>query len=132
MQQAPTLKGNWYEERYYDADTRKNILEPRVRPKNDEVENIPRITRQNKPDADVYSYDADTPDRWITDKMASYVVHRNHEMTLTERRMNASPEYMAAILSCESPRYLPNYSLKPITPEEQFTTTNMEAFKRYI
>ena len=126
-----TLRGNWYEERFFDADTRNQIGEPRIRPKNDEVENIPRIKRQNRPVADVFFPDKDDPERFVSDYQRTYVRHRNCEETVTQRRMNATPQHLAEILDAEPGRYIPNYSLKPITPEEQFQTTYNTTYKRF-
>ena len=127
-----TLQGNWYEERFFDADTRHTIAEPRVRPKNDDVENIPRIARQNRPVAQVFFPDQDAPDRFVSDYMRTYVKHTGHEQTVTERRMATSPQHLAEMLDADPGRFIPNYSLKPITPDEQFQTTYTSTFKRFI
>lgn len=127
-----TLQGNWYEERFFDADTRQIKGNDRIRPRTDEIENIPRIRRQNKPDADVFAPDKDEEDRFVTDNMRTYVRHRVHEESVTERRMAASGEHLAEILAAEPNRYIPNYSTKPISPEEQFQTTTGTAYKGYF
>ena len=127
-----TLQGNWYEERFFDADTRGKTGEPRMRPRNDEVENIPRIKRQNKPVSDVFFPDQDNTERFVTDYQRTYVRHRTHEETVTERRMNATPQHLAELLDAEPSGYIPDYSLKPVTPQEQFKTTYQDTFKRFI
>ena len=126
-----TLQGNWYEERFFDADTRDKRGEPRVRPKNDDVENIPRIKRANIPTAEVFFPDQENPERFVSDYMATYVRHRNVEETVTQRRMNTTPQQLAEILDAGPGRFIPNYSLKPIPPQEQFETTYNSTFKRF-
>ena len=132
MTKSRTLEGNWYEERFFGGDADKEQRNPLVRPRNDEIENIPRIRRQNKPDSNVFTPDQDDPDRFVTDKMRTFVVHRGHEETLTERRMHTSPEHLAEILKAEPTYYIPNYKPEEFPVEEQFKTTTQTSYKRYF
>jgi hypothetical protein len=51
-----TLHSNWYEERFFHANTRGDTFVDRIRPLEDEVENIPRVTRKTRPTGDVFHF----------------------------------------------------------------------------
>lgn len=130
---SPVLKDNWYEERFFHADTRADNSGCRVRPRDDEIENIPRITRKALVDAPVFFPDkVDPMDQYLTTHRRDFVKHRDLEMTLTERRMNTSAQELQEMLSVKPDRFIPDYSLKPISKKEQYQTTHREYFKRFI
>ena len=136
MEHHKTLMGNWYEETYFHADERYDKLPPRTRPMDDEIENIPRITRVQKPTGEIFRLDDIEPEeRFETETMRAYGPKtRDISMneTITEQRMNCTPEHLREILSVEPSRYIPNYETKEITPEDQFKTVSMETYTRKL
>lgn len=132
LYEPSTLQGNWYEDRYYDAkETRARTI---VRPKDDEVENIPRIARKAFDTGPVFQYQNDeTPEEhYKTVSMATYVPHHVEQDNLTTRRMKCTGEDLAKMLDCTPDIQLPNYSLPERPPEKQYLTTYNKAFKRYF
>lgn len=147
---SSTLQANWYEDRYFPGSSKKPV--EFVRPEYDEVENIPRIKRYHKPTGEVFQPDhVDPEEQYKTVSRETYVNFAAGEKTVqnqtrsrglsdivpqeesvTQRRMNATPEQIQAILDFETNEFIPNYSLPPVTPEEQFTTTYNSTFKRFI
>lgn len=125
-----TLQGNWWEERFFHADTRGDAAEERVRPAWDEVENIPRVARKCKPTGEVFRMENDeTPDEHFrTVSMQTYVQHDLKQENVTQRRMNATAERLAEILAASPPAYIPNHSLPARGPEKQFKTTYQKAY----
>ena len=134
MNSAPKLEGNWYEERYFHADTRKDVGDPLVRPKENDIDGLPRIKRKNVPIAPVFKHDEqDKPEeRFLTETKRSFKPIQKKEETITVKRMTASPQYLQEILSVKPDMELHNYNLEPVSPEEQFLTVNRSTFKRYI
>lgn len=131
---STTLQGNWWEERFFHADTRRDPTETRVRPLEDEVENIPRVARRVLRTGDVFRMENDeTPEEhYKTVSMEAYVAHDVHQETVTQRRMNTSPERLAEILGSEPPGFIPNYGMPERGPEKQFKTTYQKSYKRYF
>ena len=50
------------------------------------------------------------------------------DQSVTYRRMHCSGEELEKMLDIKPPQYLPNYSLAPIPPEEQFKTTYQASY----
>ena len=127
-----TLQGNWYEDRYFEAGENRSHIS--IRPKNDDVENIPRIARRQFDTGPVFQYQNDeTPqEHFKTVSMETYVQHHPQQDSVTARRMNCSPEELSKILDCKPDVFIPDYSLPERPPEKQYLTTYNKAFKRYF
>lgn len=129
-----TLQANWYEDRFFHANTRNDEPLQLVRPEHDEVENIPRIARRVKPTGEVFKMENDESpeDHYTTVSMATYVQHNARERSVTEERMNTTNEHLREILDFEPTQFIPNYSTKPIPPNEQFKTTYQSSYPRHF
>ena len=128
------LLGNWYEERFFHANHRKDPVEHTVRPMEDDVENLPRVTRRVSKTGECFKIDdTDPSDIYHTTSELAYASTKTRsinpqEQSVTFRRMNCSGEELGKMLDVKPPQYLPNYSLAPIPPEEQFKTTYQASF----
>jgi hypothetical protein len=129
-----TLQSNWYEERFFHANTRSDTFVERTRPLEDEIEHIPRLTRKAKPLGEVFQYKNDeTPEEhFLTMSMKTYVHHHPNLETITTRRMNTSGEQLREILSKDPTRYICNHALPYRGPEKQFKTIYKKSWVRHI
>jgi hypothetical protein len=129
-----TCQLNWWEERFHHANTRYDEPTLRVRPEEDEIENIPRVTRVTKPVAEAFTFENDeTPDEhWLSVTHKTYVWHHPDTESVTRRRMNTTQEQLQEILSAGSTRYLPDYSMPYQSPKDRFTTIYMKSYVRHI
>lgn len=134
MNKSTKLEGNWYEERYYHADTRTDEAPSRIRPREDDIENLPRIKRIVHQDAPVFKPDDDDipQEKYLTETKRAFQPITTKEVTTTEKRMRASPQYVQDILSVKPDKKIPNYGLKPVPPQEQFMTETRSKFKQYF
>jgi hypothetical protein len=132
--ESSTCQLNWWEERFHHANNRYDDPTLRIRPEEDEIENIPRVTRVTKPLAEVFVMKNDeTPEEhFLTVSQKTYVWHHPDLESVTKRRMNTTPEQLQEILTAGSTRYLANYSMPLQTPEDRFTTVYMKSYVRHI
>ena len=133
---SETLEGNWFEDRFFDADSRRDEVKKIMRPRNDDVENLPRIARVVRPTGKVFQMTNDeTPEEhYKTVSMETYIDHHYQPDSVTRRRLNTTSEDLQKMLSVGSvdEMHLPDYSLKPRPPEKQYLTTYNKTFIRYI
>jgi hypothetical protein len=128
-----TLEGNWYEERFFHANTRGDEGARRMRPLTDEIENIPRVTRICQPTGEIFQPDAvDPSEQYQTMSRAAFVRHRSHEESVTERRMSTSPEKLQEILAAAPQRFIPDHRLPPLAPEKRFKSEYRKSYVRHI
>jgi hypothetical protein len=128
-----TLEGNWYEERFFHANTRRDDGVRRTRPLADEIEHIPRVTRVCKPTGEIFQPDpVDPSQQYQTMSRAAYVRHRGHEESVTERRMNTSGEQLQEILAASPQRFIPDHRLQALTPDERFKSEYQKSYVRHI
>jgi hypothetical protein len=129
-----TLQSNWYEERFFHANTRRDPFTDRTRSRDDEIENTPRVTRKVKPTGEVFCFtNEETPDEhYLTTSRKTYVHHPPNFDTLTARRLNTAPEKLRDILSARPSRYICDHSLPYRSPEKHFKTQYRKAYIRYI
>jgi hypothetical protein len=129
-----TLQSNWYEERFFHANTRRDSFIERTRPLSDEIENIPRITLKGKPTGEVFQYkNGSSPEEHYTSmSMKTYVHHHPNLESITTRRMNTSGEQLREILSANPNRYICNHSLPYRGPEKQYLTVYRKSYVRHI
>ena len=129
------LLGNWYEERFFHADHRKDEVEKTIRPLHDDVENLPRVTRRITKTGECFQIDDPEPEEiyQTTSELAYQAsktrsVNNPQDTSVTYRRMHCTGEELGKMLDVPPPQYLPNYSLAPIPPEEQFKTTYQASY----
>jgi hypothetical protein len=129
-----TCGGNWWEERFHGADTRSEEQEPRTRPLDDEVENIPRITRHVRPTGKIFQlHNDETPEEhYLTVSRAMYVEYTRDNDSITAQRMNTTPEQMQEILSAGPSHYIGDFSLPPRPVGKQYQTTYRKAYVRKL
>jgi hypothetical protein len=129
-----TLQSNWYEERFFHANTRGDSFTERMRPLEDEIEHIPRITRKSKPIGEVFQYKDDaTPEQhYMTMSMKTYVHHHPNLESITTRRMNTTGEQLREMLTAKPNRYICDHSLPYRGPEKQFKTIYQKSYVRHI
>jgi hypothetical protein len=155
--ECSTCQLNWYEERFYHANTRHDDPTRRVRPEEDEIENIPRVTRVTKPMGEVFHfengkapekhyatiYQKNTKKNYIPKsarrsreaqraKSPGYIWHHVDNESVTQRRMNTTAEGLKEILSAGSTRYLPDYSMPYRPPEKHYKTEYMKKYVRQL
>jgi hypothetical protein len=128
-----TLQGNWYEERFYHADTRRDEGLRRTRPLTDDVGKIPRLTRVCKPTGEVFQPGRfDPAKQYMTVSRATYVPHQMREESVTARRMNTSPEDMRRMLSATPQQFIPDWRMPQMTPEQRFKSEYQRAYVRHL
>lgn len=133
-----TLHSNWYEERFFHANTRGDAFIERTRPLEDEIENIPRVTRKTKPTGEVFQFaktsaeEDDPEDHYKSMSMATYVQHEPNLDSVTRRRMNAPPEQLQCMLAANPTRYLCDHSLPARTPEKHYKTVYQKSYVPHI
>jgi hypothetical protein len=129
-----TLQSNWYEERFFHANTRSDTFVERTRPLEDEIEHIPRLTRKAKPESEVFQFRNDTPPEkhYRSISQETYVHHTPNLESITTRRMDTSGEQLQKILSKNPTRYICNHSLPYRGPEKQFKTIYTKSWVRHI
>jgi hypothetical protein len=129
-----TCQGNWYEERFFHANTRLDEPQRRARPLDDEIEHIPRVTRLVKPTGGVFltQDDEDPQEHYTTVSRQTYVWHQPRNDSVTARRMNTSPEQLQRMLAAQPTRVIPDHSLPARTPQQQFMTIYRKSYLRHI
>jgi hypothetical protein len=129
-----TLQGNWYEERFFQADSRRYDTVPRMRPMTDEIEHIPRVSRRSLATGDVFQFrNSDTPEEhYLTMSQKTYVRHPPLNESVTARRMKTSGEELQQMLTAQSTRFLPDYRMPFRGPDKQFQTTYRKSYVRHI
>jgi hypothetical protein len=132
--ECSTLQGNWYEERFFTADSRRFETLPRIRPLTDEIENIPRVSRRFLVTGDVFkpTNKATPEEHFLTMSQQTYVQHPRLNESITARRMNTSPEELRKILGADSTKFLPDYRMPYRGPDKQFKTTYRKSYVRHI
>jgi hypothetical protein len=130
---SSTLEGNWYEERFFHADTRRDEPDRCTRPLSDELEHAPRVTRLYKGRTEVFQPDAVDPnDHYMTVSQATYVRHRSNEESVTARRMNTSPEELQRMLTASPQQFIPDHRLPHIPPEQRFKSEYQKSYVRHF
>jgi hypothetical protein len=131
---ATTCQGNWYEERFFHANTRGDEPVQRTRPLEDEIENIPRVTRLTRPTGDAFRSENDeTPeDHFVTTYQETFVQHEPNFGGVTARRMSTSPDKLQRMLAAQPTRYICDHSLPFRAPEKQYRTVYQKSYVRHI
>jgi hypothetical protein len=131
---ASTCQGNWYEERFFHANTRGDQPVPRIRRHEDEIEHIPRLTRVTKPTGETFRPENDeAPDEhFMSMYQATFVDHLPTLDSATIRRMNTSPDKLQRILAAQPTRHVCDHSLPFRSPEKQYRTVYQKSYVRHI
>jgi hypothetical protein len=132
--EASTCQGNWYEERFFHANTRGDEPVSRTRPLEDEIEHIPRVKRLTKPTGETFRPENDeTPDEhFMSMYQATYVRHLPSLDSITTRRMNTTPDRLQGMLAAQPTRYVCDHSLPFRSPEKQYRTVCQKSYVRHI
>jgi hypothetical protein len=129
-----TLQSNWYEDRFFHANTRGDPFVVRTRSRDDEIEHIPRVTRKMKPIGEVFQFQNDetAEEHFRTVSQATWVRHPPETESITARRMNTPPEELRDMLGARPSRHICNHALKYRGPEKQFTTIYRKDYVRHL
>jgi hypothetical protein len=129
-----TLQSNWYEERFFHANGRPDPFTVRMRSRDDEIENIPRVTRKIKPMSEIFDFKNDeTPEEHFTTVSRKVYVHHHPNLeNITARRMNTTAEELRDILSAKPNRYICDHSLPYRSPEKHFNSIYQKSYVRHI